>query len=64
MYQVTLDHSGQGWIVGGAGLPSPACWNVCETYAEARREADELASDFGLEVVETRAVKHALLMDL
>lgn len=63
MDQVTLNHTGQGWIVEGAGLPRGTAWNICETYAEARREADELASDFGLPVVETAAVRHALLMD-
>lgn len=62
MDQVTLNHTHQGYIVEGAGLPAGACWNICETYAEALKEAHELAEDFGLPVVETRAVAHALVM--
>lgn len=64
MDQVTLNHSGQGWIVEGAGLPRGTAWSICETYADARKEADEIANDLGLQVVETTAVRHALLMDL
>lgn len=61
--QIELSHNGQGWIVEGGGLPRGTAWSVCDTYAEARREADELAADLCLEVVETRSATHALLMD-
>ncbi len=47
---IRIEHTWQGWIVSGGGLPAGACWSVHETEGEAREEAFELASDLGVGV--------------
>lgn len=60
--QVILDHTHQGYIVGGAGLPRNACWGIHDNYTQAYAEAYEIAEDFGLTVVVTLAVDNARIM--